>query len=97
MAARYLQTGLRSALVVGVGYFAGALVPVLPVLFGATRLLPTVITAGAMIVVVSAVVAFISGMAVRRRIGLNLVITGIAVAVTSAIGLLAKVAWGIAV
>jgi vacuolar iron transporter family protein len=88
---------MASALVVGVGYFAGAAVPVLPVLFGATGLLPTVVTAGAMIVAVSAIVAFISGMAVRRRIVLNLIITGIAVVVTYAIGLLAKAVWGIAV
>jgi VIT1/CCC1 family predicted Fe2+/Mn2+ transporter len=87
---------MASALVVGVGYFAGALVPVLPVLFGATGLLPTVVTAGAMIVAVSAIVAFISGMAVKHRIVLNLIITGIAVVVTYAIGLMAKAVWGIA-
>jgi VIT1/CCC1 family predicted Fe2+/Mn2+ transporter len=91
------ESPLASALVVGVGYFAGAVVPVLPVLFGATGLLPTVITAGAMIVAVSAIVAFISGMAVRRRIVLNVIITGIAVVVTYAIGLLAKAVWGVAV
>jgi vacuolar iron transporter family protein len=82
--------------VVGIGYFAGAVVPIRPVLFGATGLAPTVVTAGAMIVAVSAIVAFISGMAVRRRIVLNVIITGIAVVVTYAIGLLAKAVWGIA-
>jgi VIT1/CCC1 family predicted Fe2+/Mn2+ transporter len=91
------QSPASSALVVGMGYFAGAVVPILPVLFGASGLLPTVITAGAMIVVVSAIVAFISGMAVQRRIVLNLIITGIAVIVTYAIGLLAKAIWGITV
>jgi len=91
------QSPGSSALVVGTGYFAGAVVPILPVLFGATGLLPTVVTAGAIIVLVSAIVAFISGMAVRRRIVLNLIVTGIAVVVTYAIGLLAKAVWGIAV
>jgi VIT1/CCC1 family predicted Fe2+/Mn2+ transporter len=91
------QSPASSALVVGIGYFAGAVVPILPVLFGATGLLPTVITAGAIIVLVSTIVAFISGMAVRRRIVLNLIVTGIAVVVTYAIGLLAKAVWGIAV
>jgi VIT1/CCC1 family predicted Fe2+/Mn2+ transporter len=91
------QSPASSALVVGIGYFAGAVVPILPVLFGATGLLPTVITAGAIIVLVSTTVAFISGMAVRRRIVLNLIVTGIAVVVTYAIGLLAKAVWGIAV
>ena len=91
------ESPLVSALVVGLGYFAGALVPVLPVLFGAAGILPTVIAAGATIVAVSAIVAFISGMDVRRRILLNLAITGIAVAVTYAIGLLAKSALGVAI
>jgi VIT1/CCC1 family predicted Fe2+/Mn2+ transporter len=88
---------IASAVLVGVSYFAGALVPVLPVLFGSTGILPTALTAGTVIVVVSTVVAFLSGMDVRRRILLNLVITGLAVGVTYAIGLLAKAVWGISV
>ena len=48
-----------------------------------------------MIVVVSAVVAYISGMNVRRRIALNVVITGIAVIVTYALGLLTKKLLGV--
>jgi predicted membrane protein (TIGR00267 family) len=91
------ESPTSSALVVGIGYFAGAVVPILPVLFGATGLLPTVVTAGAMIVAVSAIVAFISGMAIRRRIVLNVIITGIAVIVTYGIGMLAKAVLGIAV
>ena len=63
-------------------------------LLGARGILPTVIAAGTTIVAVSAIVAFLSGMDVRRRIALNVVITGIAVAVTYAIGLLAKSALG---
>ena len=89
------ESAMAAALIVGFGYLAGAVVPLLPVLFGATGLLPTIVTAGAMIVAVSAIVAFISGMAVRHRIVLNLIVTGIAVVVTYAIGLLAKVLWGI--
>jgi VIT1/CCC1 family predicted Fe2+/Mn2+ transporter len=81
---------------VGLGYFAGALVPVLPVLFGAKGMLPTVVTAGTTIVAVSAIVAFISGMDVRRRIAQNALVTGIAVLVTYTIGLLAKQVWGVA-
>ena len=90
------ESPLASAFVVGAGYFAGALVPVLPVLFGARSMVPTVLTAGTMIVAVSAVVAFISGMQVRRRIAQNALVTGIAVAVTYSIGLLAKRVWGVA-
>jgi VIT1/CCC1 family predicted Fe2+/Mn2+ transporter len=91
------ESPLASALVVGVGYIAGALVPVLPVAFGARSMLPTVLAAGLVIVVVSAIVAFLSGMDVRRRIALNVAITGIAVAVTYGIGLAAKAALGVSV
>jgi len=67
----------------------------MPVLFGARTVWPTVLTGGAMIVAVSAIVAFISGMNVRRRIALNVVITGIAVIVTYALGLLTKKLLGV--
>jgi VIT1/CCC1 family predicted Fe2+/Mn2+ transporter len=73
------------------------MVPVLPVVFGATGMLPTVLTAGTMIVLVSALVAFVSGMDVRHRILLNLVVMGVAVAVTYTIGRLAKALLGVAV
>src|SRR5260221_1588868 len=46
VASQATESPMASALVVGVGYFAGAVVPVLPVLFGATWLLPTGLTAG---------------------------------------------------
>ncbi len=84
------QRPLVAAAIVGIGYLVGAVVPVLPVLFGARTVLPTVLTGGTMIVAVSAIVAFISGMNVRRRIVLNVIITGIAVVVTYALGLLTK-------
>jgi len=97
VAARASESPLASALVVGVGYIAGALVPVVPVLFGARSMLPTVLAAGVVIVAVSAVVAFLSGMDVRRRIALNVAVTGIAVVVTYGIGLVAKAALGVSV
>jgi vacuolar iron transporter family protein len=84
------ESPLASAAVVGIGYFIGAVVPVLPVVLGARTVLPTVLTGGAMIIAVSAIVAFISGMNVRRRIGLNVVITGLAVTVTYVLGMLTK-------
>jgi len=91
------ESPMASALVVGIGYMAGALVPVLPVLFGSRSMLPTVIAAGVVIVVVSTIVAFLSGMDVRRRIALNVAVTGIAVAVTYGIGLAAKAVLGVSV
>ncbi len=70
---------LPSALIVGGSYLVGALVPVLPVLFGAHDARASVIMAGVVIVLVSTVLAFLSGMNVRRRIRLNLVIMAVAV------------------
>ena len=84
------ESPLAAAAVVGVGYLIGAVVPVMPVLLGARSVWPTVLTGGVMIVAVSAIVAFISGMNVRRRIALNVAITGLAVIVTYTLGLLTK-------
>ncbi len=86
-----------SAVVVGASYFAGAMVPVLPVLFGATNAVISVLTAGLVIIVVSTILAFLSGMNVRRRIALNLAIITAAVTITYAIGIAAKTLWGISV
>jgi len=88
---------LGSAALVGLSYFAGALVPVLPVLFGARSALIPVLCAGFVIVVVSAIVAFLSGMRVRRRIAMNVIITALAVLVTYVIGLITKAMLGVPV
>jgi len=91
------ESPLVAAAVVSLGYLIGAVVPVMPVLFGARSIWPTVLTGGAMIVVVSTIVAFISGMNVRRRIALNVVITGLAVIVTYVLGLVTKKLLGVQV
>ncbi|NOS80738.1 MAG: hypothetical protein HOP32_04035, partial [Nitrospira sp.] len=83
------ESPLGSAVVVGIAYTAGAVVPVLPVLLGATDALFSVLTAGLMVIVVSTVLSFLSGMDVKRRIALNLVIITVAVSVSFAIGLAA--------
>lgn len=88
---------LASALVVGGSYIAGALVPVLPVLVGAKDALPSLFTAGSMIILVSMVLAFLSGMDIKKRILTNLVIIACAVAITYAIGVVAKTLWGVSV
>jgi VIT1/CCC1 family predicted Fe2+/Mn2+ transporter len=88
---------LSSALVVGGSYFAGAMVTVLPVLLGARDILYPILTAGVMIILVSLVLAFLSGMDIKRRIVTNLVIIAAAVGITYAIGLAAKRLWGITV
>jgi VIT1/CCC1 family predicted Fe2+/Mn2+ transporter len=85
-----------SALLVGLSYFAGALVPVLPVLYGARSAWPSIGMAAAVIVVVSMLLAFLSGMNVRRRIVMNLVIIAAAVGVTYVIGVATRALFGIA-
>jgi len=88
---------LRAALVVGASYLAGALVPVLPVLGGARSALPSLVAAGTLIVLVSSILAFLSGMDMRRRVAINLVIIAAAVGITYLIGLATKAIWGISV
>lgn len=90
------ESPIRSALVVGAAYLAGAVVPVLPVVFGATNALFSVLTAGLMVIVVSTILSFLSGMDINRRILLNLAIIAIAVSITYGIGVFAKHFWGIA-
>jgi len=91
------ESPLGSAVVVGIAYTAGAVVPVLPVLLGANDALFSVFTAGLMVVVVSTILSFLSGMDIKRRIALNLVIITIAVSVSYGIGMAAKNLWGIPV
>ena len=86
---------LSSALVVGSAYLMGAIVPVFPVLIGATDALFSVLTAGLMVVLVSTILSFLSGMDTTRRIMLNLVIITVAVSISYGIGIAAKLAWGI--
>jgi VIT1/CCC1 family predicted Fe2+/Mn2+ transporter len=88
---------LASAFVVGASYLAGALVPVLPVLFGAHTALPSILVAGSLVILVSVLLAFLSGMEIRRRVLINVVIVAAAVGVTYAIGLLVRRVWGITV
>jgi VIT1/CCC1 family predicted Fe2+/Mn2+ transporter len=89
------ETPLASGVVVGFAYLAGAIVPVLPVLLGANDAIVSVAMAGFMVILVSTILSFLSGMDVRRRILLNLVIITLAVGVSYGIGLLAKSLWGI--
>jgi VIT1/CCC1 family predicted Fe2+/Mn2+ transporter len=84
-----------SALRVGIAYIIGALVPVLPVLLGAKGPSATVVAAGAAIVLVSVVLAFLTGMAVLRRVLINVVIIFVAVGISYAVGMCARMLWGI--
>ncbi len=85
----------RDAFLVGGSYLLGAVIPVVPVVLGARTLLWPLFAAGLMISAVSLVLAFLSGMRVRRRVALNLMISAAAVGVTYGIGTLTKSFWGI--
>jgi vacuolar iron transporter family protein len=91
------EAPLGSAFVVGAAYITGALVPVLPVLLGAKDAIFSVMTAGLMVIVVSTILSFLSGMDIKRRIALNLIIITVAVSVTYAIGMLTQRLWGITI
>src|SRR5229473_2753660 len=84
------DTPVRSGVRVGLSYVVGAVVPLLPVVFGARTLLPSLLVAGGVIVLVSTILAFLSGVDVKRRILLNLGIIAAAVAISYAIGVIAK-------
>lgn len=87
----------RSATIVGIFYFIGSLVPVLPVVFGAQSPLYSIIVAGIIIIAVSYIVAFLSGMDAGKRIATNIMIIAIAVGVTYGLASLAKSFFGIAI
>jgi predicted membrane protein (TIGR00267 family) len=86
---------LRSAVIVGVSYMIGALVPITPVLFGAHHMVIPIIAGGVTLVVLSYLLSFLSGMDVKKRITTNLTIMFLAVAVAYMIGLGVDRLWGI--
>lgn len=89
------EPALTAACIIGVSYFIGALFPILPVLFGAANAAASAVAGGAMILIVSAVLAFLSGMEIKRRAAMNMVIIAAAVGVTYAIGILVRSVWGV--
>ncbi len=91
------ENSFRLAMIVGFSYFFGAAIPVLPVFFGAKNILFSITVSGVMVIFVSWILAFLSGMRTRKRILINLAILSAAVLITYAIGSLAKYLWGISV
>ncbi|MCX5788075.1 MAG: VIT1/CCC1 transporter family protein, partial [Elusimicrobia bacterium] len=88
---------VRAAALVGVSYFTGALIPIFPVLLGARNLGASLLAAGSVLALVSLILAFLSGMAIRRRVLTNLLLMALAVGVTYGIGIFARRMWGISV
>jgi vacuolar iron transporter family protein len=83
------------AALVGCSYLAGSMVPVLPVLLGAKSIGLSIVSSALMIIAVSTILSFLSGMNVRKRIAINVIVIFVAVGVSSLIGLLARQIWGI--
>jgi len=88
---------IRSSFVVGISYIAGASIPLIPILFGYQNILYSIISSVIMILIVSYLIAILSGMQISRRILTNLVIIAFAVSVTYAIGTVANSYLGISV
>ncbi len=86
-----------SAFIVGISYFLGAVVPLLPLFFGAGNLALSISAALVIIILVSYIIAFISGMSVSKRIATNIIVIVVAVSITYVIGLVAKNVLGISV
>jgi vacuolar iron transporter family protein len=91
------ESPLRLSLVVGVSYFIGAFLPLLPVFFGATSPLWSIVCSGGAILLVSYVLAFLSGMHAGRRMLMNLLMITGTVLLTSGIGYVVREVWGVAV
>lgn len=84
----------KSAIVVGASYFFGALVPMLPIILGARNIFWPLAIAAVVMIFVSTVIAFLSGMKTSKRIVTNLGILVIAVGVTYAVGILVRSVFG---
>jgi vacuolar iron transporter family protein len=89
------ESAIASGVIVGISYFFGASFPMLPVIFGARTPLPSILAGGSMILLISATVAFLSGMEVRRRALTNLVLIALATGITYLIGLSVRALLGI--
>lgn len=79
------ENPVMSAIVVGVAYFIGATVPVLPFLLGAVNPIPSIIASGSLIILVSILIAFLTGLKTSRRIFVN--VTGIVLSVCASYGI----------
>ncbi|MEK7288176.1 MAG: VIT1/CCC1 transporter family protein [Elusimicrobiota bacterium] len=91
------ENPLATGAIVGASYLVGAIIPVMPVLLGAKNVLASLASSACMVALISYILAFLSGMNIKRRIAVNFVILATAVGVTYVIGLGVKSIWGISV
>lgn len=89
------SSAFKAAVVVGISNFFGALVPMLPIILGAKNIFWPLAIAAVIMIFVSTVIAFLSGMKTSKRIITNLGILVIAVGVTYVVGILVRSILGI--
>jgi VIT1/CCC1 family predicted Fe2+/Mn2+ transporter len=75
-----------AALTVGISYLTGAVVTAFPLILGARTCVPSWITAGLTIMVVSYFVAALSGMEIKRRVIVNVCILTVTAGITYGLG-----------
>ena len=86
---------LLGATLVGISYFIGSLLPLLPIFAGTQTITLSLIIGGVMVIILSAIISFFSGMNMRRRIATNVCLITSAVLITYALGTYARTAWNL--
>jgi VIT1/CCC1 family predicted Fe2+/Mn2+ transporter len=77
---------MQAALIVGISYILGTVVTACPLAFGAKTAIPSWITAGLTIIVVSYLVASLSGMSIKKRIIVNVCVLAFTAGITYGVG-----------
>ena len=75
-----------NSIIVGCSFIIGGFIPLSPVFLGSTSFFASVFAAALGVVVVSVVLAFLTGISIRKRIALNLGLITAAVLFAAAIG-----------
>lgn len=86
-----------TALLVGISYFLGAIMPIVPVWLGSRNAFFSILIGAGMVVAVSWILAFLSGMDAKKRVLLNLCIAGFAAGTTYVLGLALRNFFGITI
>lgn len=76
----------KAAAIVGTSYLVGAIPPVAPFFFGASHVYWSILLSGTLILAVSSILAFLSGMSVVRRIVMNAATILLATGVSYGVG-----------
>ncbi len=83
------------AALVGVSYFIGAIIPILPVVLGSRNVILSILVGAGLVIIVSSILAFLSGMDAKKRVLINLSIVGLAAGITYILGLAMRNVFGI--